>query len=181
MELSRKCLWCALRARGAEGEHEHESDELPSKPSSPSSSMKGKGGTVGFREPELDCLEDCGTFRVFVSRTGDTAEGVAEVVVSTRDGSANEVVDYTPLRGLVLRWEEGDTEDKVVEVAIVDDDFTQEDDEDFHLVIESVASGDVVLGISQCTITIKDSDKPRPKNGTGTLADPDFSVLKLYE
>ena len=118
------------------------------------------GGLVGFKNAAMECNEDCGTFRVPVSRT-QGSQGPVEIEITTMDGSANEIVDYIPPKYKLLRWEDGDTEDKFIEIGIIDDDFTTEGDETFHICIEGLLDGDVGIGTQKVTITIKDIPRER--------------------
>mmetsp|Transcript_23046 Transcript_23046/g.64012 ORF Transcript_23046/g.64012 Transcript_23046/m.64012 type:complete len:817 (-) Transcript_23046:162-2612(-) len=166
--FSRKnCFWCRMRALGKDDLDE----EALVPPREHPPGQPGKGGLVGFRHEEMECNEDCGTTRIALSRT-DGSKGVVEVEVSTADGTANSIVDYTPVSHQKVRWEDGDAEDKFVEVGIVDDDFTQEGDENFFLLIENLLEGDAGIGIQRCSVIIKDVERQRSVAVPGSDLDP---------
>ena len=106
------CFWCRMRALGKEDDDDDVEGDfvIPGGTGQPR-----PGGLVAFREAALDAMEDVGVFRVPISRT-DGAIGAVEIEITTQDGSANEVVDYKPPLHGRLRWEDGETDDKFVEV-----------------------------------------------------------------
>jgi len=117
--IKRNCFWCRMRALGKSHDDAIDDDVeasdfvlLGSGPGDPR-----PGGLVGFRAAQLDAREDVGTLRVAISRTAG-ALGAVEVEVATQDGTANEVVDYMPPINGRIRWEDGETEDKFVEVGV---------------------------------------------------------------
>lgn len=146
------CFWCRLRMTGKKDEEDR--DDVMQPESGPAGSPRS-GGLVGFRVTELECNEDCTILRIPVARTHGS-KGAVEIEIATSDGTANEVVDYKAPITNRLRWEDGEAGDKFIEIEIVNDDFTNEGDETFHVSIESLVDGDVGIGNSRCTVTIKD-------------------------
>lgn len=94
----------------------------------------GPGATILGTTPLRSVpTEEARTVGLTVRRSG-SADGAASVRYATRDGTARAGTDYVAVSGR-LSWADGDTSDKVVNVAIIDDAL-EESDEEFEWVLD---------------------------------------------
>jgi formylglycine-generating enzyme required for sulfatase activity len=110
--------------------------------------------TIQFTASARYAVENGGTVRVYVSRTGNLSTK-AKVSCSTVDGTATAGSDYTAASG-PLSWSSGDGREKCFEVAITDD-VVGEGTETFSVSLSDAAG--VNLGArSEVKVTISDDD-----------------------
>lgn len=103
--------------------------------------------------PEGPAAETGVGFSVVAQRMGDSS-GALSVEVVTRDVTAQAGADYA-LGSTTLRWEDGDTADKTISIA-VSNDLTIEGDETFALSLRDAAGADLDTSV---TLTIQDDDR----------------------
>ncbi|MBA3451550.1 MAG: DUF4394 domain-containing protein, partial [Deltaproteobacteria bacterium] len=102
-----------------------------------------------------DALGESAEIILTVERTGGSA-GSISVPFATRDDSALVDADYTAAVGTLV-WEDGDTEDKMITVSIVDDVIIESSE---TLVVElGSPSNGAKLETSSVTATIVDDDR----------------------
>jgi len=92
---------------------------------------------------------------VRVRRTGGS-RGRASVVLNTRDGTARAGADYVP-RSVTLEFDDGQTDDWLVDLAIVND-TELESDETFDLVLSDVRGCATLGAVTTATVTILDDE-----------------------
>ena len=112
--------------------------------------------TVQFRSATYTVREDDGSVRLWVSRTGTDP---VSVTYATVDGSAVAGTDYSAAGG-TLSWAAGDTDDKPIDVPIIDDAIYR-GSRIFSVDLIAAVDGD--LGTpSSATVTITDDDAVPP-------------------
>lgn len=113
-------------------------------------------GELGFEDDEFQVIEDGGTAVIVVERD-DGSDGVVSAVVSTADGSATDGEDYEGI-SRVVTWEDGDDDDKTVEVPILEDDL-EEGNETVELTLTDPTGGATLDdGDALAELTILDND-----------------------
>jgi uncharacterized delta-60 repeat protein len=145
-----------LEARGARKFKEPPMQPLPAArcPAGPSLHT----GTVQLRDPAFSAGEASGTALVLVTRKGGS-RGATSVMVSTSGGAAQPGADFKPTRTLV-RFENGDTSPRLVEIPIRED-LAAESPEDFKVSLAHVRCS--TLGKQRsASVTILDDDQPPP-------------------
>lgn len=128
-------------------------------------------GELRFEDDEFQVIEDAGVAVIRVERH-DGSEGAVSAVVSTADGSAVDGEDYEGV-SQVVSWDDGDDDDKTVEVPILEDDL-EEGNETVELLLSDPTGG---AGIhpekGMAELTILDND------GETTVCEPDDETLCL--
>ncbi|MEN8822454.1 MAG: Calx-beta domain-containing protein [Abyssibacter sp.] len=110
---------------------------------------------VEFANPSLSVDEDDTPLQFVLRRYGDVTQALTGVSISTEEGSADASDDYdaTPMPA-TIDFAAGVTTSAQIDVGIVDD-TTDEEDEDFSLLIGGVAAWD--LGAQQpANVTIRE-------------------------
>ncbi len=115
-------------------------------------------GQLGLVSTTAAIDEAATTVNVSVARTGGS-DGEVTVNFTTQDGSATAGEDYTAASG-TLTWADGDSADKTIEVAILDDS-AEEAAEQFNLVL-SDPQGGATLGSTIYNFIINASDQAAP-------------------
>lgn len=111
----------------------------------------GLSGSAQFSTDSIKLIEDLGTLKVTVLRTGGSS-GTLNVDYSTADGTATAGHDYTSASG-TLSFNDGETS-KTIEIPILDD-ATTEPDETFTVTLSS--SNRESLGSPNfLTVTVQD-------------------------
>jgi len=124
-------------------------------------SMK-TGAMVGFASQRYAVLENVGTVKIPVVRSGDMSQRVS-VQYRTREGTAKEHTDYEPGSGvLVFQPEEAQ---HIIEIKIIDD-IAYETDEEFYVDLfePKGLTGTTPVFLAEqgaeCTVLIMDDDEP---------------------
>lgn len=120
-------------------------------------------GTLELSSAAYSVGEGGSSISINVTRTGGSA-GPASVTVSTRDGSALAVQDYTATTATVT-FADGDVAPKTAVIPIINDALA-EPDETFEATLSN-ASGAVLGTVSTATITIPANDQPVPPPANG--------------
>lgn len=123
------------------------------------------GRSVGFVDASYDVPENGGSVRIFVKRIGDPS-GAVSVDYATMDGTAVAGTDYTTVSG-TLNWLDGSMITNHVDITVLDDDLYSGDRA--FLVQLSNPSGDLVLGLTNATVTILE-DEVLPSVPVGLVA-----------
>ncbi|HUO74399.1 MAG TPA: DUF4395 family protein [Solirubrobacteraceae bacterium] len=122
------------------------------------SGPRPKAGTVQLSGRAFTVGEASGTPLVLVTRKGGS-RGAASVAVETSGGSARSGVDFAPTRTLV-RFENGDTSPRLVEIPIRED-LSTERPESFTVSLADLRCGKLGKQRS-ASVTILDDDQPPP-------------------
>ncbi|MBI2440801.1 MAG: hypothetical protein HYV35_05455 [Lentisphaerae bacterium] len=132
-------------------------------------------GTVQFRSSSYGVNEDAGTLALTVTRTSGS-DGPVNVEYTTKAETAVVGFDYEFARDK-LSWANGDSSDRIIKIAITDDNV-DETDETFSVVLENIFIDGAVLGSpSSATVTIIDNDEPA--NDEPGQADLEASSFKF--
>jgi Ca2+/Na+ antiporter len=139
-------------------------------PASPSVQV----ATLGFKEQAINVLEDAGSTKLYVVRTGGETHKVT-VEYSSHDITATKGVDYKDCAG-TLTFNEGETE-KEIEVFIIDDD-KYEKAETFRVELSEPKPGgaceiDSKAGAAMITIDNDDELKSKAHELAARLANRD--------
>ena len=121
-------------------------------------------GTLRFTSTTATVSEGAGNVTLTVQRI-DGSDGAAAVRVLNFRNTADVDVDFEAIK-TILRWEDGDTADKTVSVAILEDD-EDEPPETFQVTLDA-PQGAIVGTPSTVLVTINDNDLPPA--GSGILA-----------
>nr|XP_039253587.1 sodium/calcium exchanger 3-like [Styela clava] len=128
---------------------------------------------VEFDAVSCSVLENCGSVKLSVVRSGNTASKVS-VRYETVDGTANAGEDYTPIKGEMTFYPQEVR--KYVEVYIVDDDVWEPDETFFvrlYLDVEDMNGEKIKLGRKNINlVTIINDDEP----GTVEFTKPSYLV-----
>jgi len=112
--------------------------------------------TIGFKEAAIEVMENCGSAKLVVQRTGGT-EGQCSCEYATADISATAGKDYTAVEG-TLTFETGETE-KTIAIPIIDSN-AYEGKEKFRVALSSPTNASLDgNGIAIVTIIDDDADK----------------------
>ena len=117
-----------------------------------------QAGTVQLSDPAFSVGEASGTALVLVTRRG-VSDGATSVVVKTSGDTARSGQDFTPTRTLV-RFENGDTSPRLVEVPIRED-LARESPESFKVSLSDIRCAKLGKQRS-ASVTILDDDQPPP-------------------
>jgi uncharacterized delta-60 repeat protein len=117
-----------------------------------------RAGAVQFSAPAFSAGEASGTPMVLVTRQGGS-RGATSVTVTTSGGSAQSGVDFKPTR-TVVRFENGDTSPRLVEIPIRED-LAAESPESFKVSLAHVRCSRLGKQRS-ASVTILDDDQPPP-------------------
>lgn len=112
-------------------------------------------GFFVFTTPSSSIAETANTHTVQVSRQGGTDVAVS-VTVSAADGSASSGTDFS-FSPQTLSFAVGDAGPKTVTLGAVDD-FLDEPDETFELVLANPTGGATIAGTGRHNVTILDND-----------------------
>ncbi|MEO6064769.1 MAG: Calx-beta domain-containing protein, partial [Lysobacterales bacterium] len=107
-------------------------------------------------------LEGQGTAAIRVGRSGGS-DGVVGISFATVAGTASAGADYTTTSG-TLQWPAGDTTERTVQVAIIDDALL-EGRERFVLIIDAPTGGATLGSPSQIDVEIIDNESQLFANG----------------
>nr|XP_060610478.1 sodium/calcium exchanger 1 isoform X3 [Anolis sagrei ordinatus] len=134
---------------------------------------------VYFEQSTYQCLENCGTVAITISRRGGDLTKAVSVDFRTEDGTANAGSDYEFTEGTVI-FKPGETQ-KEIRVGIIDDDIFEED-ENFlvHLSNVKVISEEreeSVLEANHVTTACLGS----PATATVTIFDDDHAGIFTFE
>ncbi len=130
-------------------------------------SAAASAGRLGFSVTVLSASEAAGQIAVRVRRTGGTL-GAVSLQLATRDGTATAGSDYTAT-STTLSWANGDSVEKVVNVALLNDGQV-EGDEQFVVTLSALAGGAALDGSAELTVSILNDDvapTPPPASGGG--------------
>ncbi len=122
-------------------------------------------GTLGFLSSTLTASESVATVPVLVRRIGGSA-GAVSVSYLVAGGTATGGADFVAALG-TLSWGNGDTANKVINVALVNDSAV-EPAETLTVTLSNPLGG-AALGTAMATVTIDDDDAVAPAN-PGQLA-----------
>jgi uncharacterized delta-60 repeat protein len=111
-------------------------------------------GRIGFRDMLPQVNESQSSAVLYVQRTGGAA-GTVSAQFATSDAGAHGGSDYTPAAG-TLTWADGETADKAITIAIVDDSML-EGPEQLDVTLASPMGG-AFLATSQSGVRIADND-----------------------
>lgn len=112
-------------------------------------------GTLALSSDAYTVLESDGTAVITITRQ-DGSDGAISVRLTTSDGTATAGEDYTAV-DTVVEWEDGDDEDKTVEITISNDSDVESDET--VIITLSDVTGDAELGLSEATLTIINDDE----------------------
>ena len=150
-----------LTARGLTAHRARKFKEPPIRPRPAARCPAGPrphAGRVQLNAPAFSAGEASGTALVLVTRRGGS-RGATSVMVNTSGGSARSRVDFKPTRTQV-RFENGDTSPRLVEVPIRED-LTRESPESFKVSLAHLRCSR--LGkLQSASVTIVDDDQPPP-------------------
>ncbi len=121
-------------------------------------------GTLRFTTTTATVSEGAGSVTLTVERVDGSDGAVAVRVLNFKD-TATADVDFEAIK-TILRWEDGDTADKTVSIAILDDDL-DEAPETFIVTLD--APQGATLGFPS-TVRVTISDNDLPPAGSGVLA-----------
>ena len=123
--------------------------------------QKWNPGTVGFSISSASTLESAGTYAIrLVRRGGASGRATASVAFNAAKSSKYENLFTLPDGfGDELVWEEGETDEKLLKVSIVDNVFA---DGDQQLYFDATLAGDAAPGIAQFRLALRDNDKKVP-------------------
>jgi len=113
--------------------------------------------TLQFVSPATSVVENAGSARIYVSRTG-TATGSVSVSYATAGGTATSGVDFDPTNS-TLSWAAGDTASKFLDV-VINDDLAYEGNEGFTASLSGVTGAD--LGAVDLTAITIVENEPLP-------------------
>ena len=130
-------------------------------------------GVLQFKSASYTAMENGGSLRVFVSRTGGS-DGAASVDYATADDSATAGSDYTDTSG-TLDWSNWDAADKYFDIPILDDS-AYEGNETFTITL-SGASGAALGSPTATTVTIIDDEGP-PAGGSLQFISASYTVAE---
>lgn len=119
----------------------------------------GEPGSLQFQQDQFGAKEGDGTIIITIERTGGSS-GEVTVGVATKDGTAVAETDYTATT-TVVKFGDGDTEDKDV-VIVLKDDGTSEADETFTLELANPTGG-ASLGTNDDTTVVIENDDIDPE------------------
>jgi hypothetical protein len=126
-------------------------------------------GALQFKASSYQVAESGGSIRASVGRTGGSF-GPASVSFATANGTAQAGADYTSSSG-TLKWSDGDTSDKFIDVPIIDDSISE--GEEYFTINLSGATGSSLGMPITATATILDHMLPR---GTLQFTSPNYTV-----
>lgn len=135
---------------------------------------------VYFEQSTYQCLENCGTVALTISRRGGDLTKSVSVDFRTEDGTANAGSDYEFTEGTVI-FKPGETQ-KEIRVGIIDDDIFEED-ENFLVHLSNVKvfseeSEETVLEVNHvATVACLGS----PATATVTIFDDDHAGIFTFE
>ena len=112
-------------------------------------------GTVVFASSIQSIDESAGTLNVAVQRIGG-ATGAVSVNYQTIEGVAMTSLDFLNQVG-VLNWADGDSDDKFIELTILDD-LLFEGNENFSIQLSDIGNGSVAGQNNIQTITVSDDE-----------------------
>jgi hypothetical protein len=121
-------------------------------------------GSLTFSSSTYDAQENAGTAPLVVQRLGGSS-GAVSVDYAVTGGTATEGSDYQTVSG-TLRWADGDSADKPIQVPLIDDS-TQEGTETVVLTLRDPFGGATLGNTTNATLTIHDDDA---LPGPGTIA-----------
>ncbi len=124
-----------------------------------------ESGSVQFESSSYRIAEDDGSVSLVVTRTGGS-DGFAEafIALGKNGDSAESGDDYEGLGSVAVRWEDGDSSGKRVNVPIFEDDRVEED-EFFTAIVERV-SGASVGEQRETRVTIVNTTEPERNPGS---------------
>ena len=171
-----------VAAAGVRAQGEPDFDEPPVAAPAPAVCPLGPApgaGTLQFSQADYATDETVGAPFVLVTRTGGT-EGAVSASVITNDGTAEAGTDYTAV-STTVRFEDGDSSPRLVEIPILQDDDPLEPDESFDV---SLLDPNCVAFGSQTTATVTIAgvaEQPEPEMFTigGTVTGLEGSGLEL--
>ena len=104
-----------------------------------SSETKEDEQMIRFHEQSIEVLENIGTFKVPLTRSGGDLESEVQVQVKSYDISATAGKDYVALDGETVTFAKGELTASV-DITIIDDD-TWEKNENFRIELENPSEG----------------------------------------
>lgn len=117
-------------------------------------------GRLAFSEPTFTALEDQGFATVVVRRTGGSV-GVSSVRVSTQNGAGPNAaiggIDFVPVTDFELRWEAGDTTDRIIQIPLLNDSIV-DGNRTFSVVVHSPSVPGAIGNQSTSAVVIQDDD-----------------------
>jgi Leucine-rich repeat (LRR) protein/ribosomal protein L35AE/L33A len=129
----------------------------------------GLPGTVQFSSDTYSVNEADGTVTLTVTRLNGS-DGAISVKCKSSDGTATAGEDYTKTTE-TLEWDDGDTDDKICTVPIIDDSDVEED-ETFSLSLKNATGGATIGKPDTAVVTIIDGGLP----GTVQFSSDTYSV-----
>ena len=129
-------------------------------------------GTLQFSLASYSANEAAGNAPIIVTRVGGS-NGAVAVTFATRNGTALAGSDYSAINQTVS-FANGDTADKTVNVAIIDDQIF-EGNQTINLALSSPTGGASLGAPSSALLTIVDND-PAPSPGTLQFSSGTYSV-----
>jgi len=123
-----------------------------------SSETKEDEQMIRFHEQSIEVLENIGTFKVPLTRSGGDLESEVQVQVKSYDISATAGKDYVALDGETVRFAKGELTASV-DITIIDDD-TWEKNENFRIELENPSEGAKIDDRSKtCVVKIMNDDE----------------------
>ncbi|XP_062824992.1 sodium/calcium exchanger 1 isoform X3 [Anolis carolinensis] len=135
---------------------------------------------VYFEQSTYQCLENCGTVAISISRRGGDLTKTVSVDFRTEDGTANAGSDYEFTEGTVV-FKPGETQ-KEIRVGIIDDDIFEED-ENFlvHLSNVKVISAEQEESVLEANHVATVACLGSPATATVTIFDDDHAGIFTFE
>ncbi|XP_060610478.2 sodium/calcium exchanger 1 isoform X2 [Anolis sagrei] len=135
---------------------------------------------VYFEQSTYQCLENCGTVAITISRRGGDLTKAVSVDFRTEDGTANAGSDYEFTEGTVI-FKPGETQ-KEIRVGIIDDDIFEED-ENFlvHLSNVKVISEEREESVLEANHVSTVACLGSPATATVTIFDDDHAGIFTFE
>jgi Leucine-rich repeat (LRR) protein len=131
-----------------------------------------KAGTLQFSSATYRVDEDGVSVEITVTRVGGS-DGAVSVDYSSSDGTATAGDDYTAIFG-TLNWKDGNSTDKVITVAIINDTI-YEGNETFNLTLTNATGGATIGDPDTAKVTITDNDTTK-KHGILQFSKTEFTI-----
>jgi hypothetical protein len=137
-------------------------------------------GIIQFSKAEFTTREEPAGKAIIIVKRIDGSDGDILVEYATSDDSAEADSDYSKTKG-GIRWEDGDDEDKIFTVNIIDDD-EPENKETFIVSLANPRGGAEIGSPDTAIVTITDDDKPFNCNkATGIPKKECKALVALYD
>jgi hypothetical protein len=123
-------------------------------------------GQVQFSSPQIQVMENQGKVTLLVKREGGS-DGEISVSYASMDSSATQGIDYQAVKGN-LRWADGETSLKRIELNLIDDNYLEED-KSFIITLFEPTGGAELSTLYSMTVNIQDDESPAALRYSGWL------------